>query len=91
MGKALGIVALIFGIIGMIISLVQMVNELSWWPPPFSVLAFFPYFPNIVAIICGSIGIIKDDSPGLAIAGLILGSIGLIIAVAATIIGLARW
>ena len=88
MGKALGIVALIFGIIGMIISLVIMAPMLGWG---FSALAFFPYFPNIVAIICGSIGIKKDDSPGLAIAGLILGSIGLIIAVMGTFIGLARW
>ncbi len=88
MGKALGIVALIFGIIGMIISLVIMAPMVGWG---FSSLAFFPYFPNIVAIICGSIGIKKDDSPGLAIAGLILGSIGLIIAVMATSIGFMRW
>ena len=88
MGKALGIVSLIFGIIGMIISLVIMVPMWGWG---FSALAFFPYFPNIVPIICGSIGIKKDDSPGLAIAELILGSIGLIIAVVATYIGVARW
>lgn len=88
MGKALGIVALIFGIIGMIISLVIMVPMWGWG---FSSLAFFPYFPNIVAIICGIIGIKKDDSPGLGIAGLVLGSIGLIIAVMATFIGFMRW
>lgn len=94
MGKALGIVSLIFGIIGMIISffiMVAMMVVSSRIVGGFLFLAFVLYFPNIVAIICGRIGIKKDDSPGLAIAGLILGSIGFIITLIATFIGLTRW
>jgi len=87
MGKALGIVSLIFGIIGTIVSMLIILPMMGWG---FSALAFFPYIPNIVAIICGSIGIKKDDSPGLAIAGLVLGCVGVVIAVVATFIGIIR-
>ena len=85
MGKALGIVALIFGIIGIIIPLV-IIRPMDIWG--FPALLFLPYPPNIVAIICGAIGISKDDSPGLAKAGLILGCIGLGIAGLVTLIGI---
>lgn len=73
MGKALGIVALIFGIIGIIASLI------SFFPTPFVILWFGPLSTSVVGIICGGIGIKKDDSPGLAITGLVLGSVGFII------------
>ncbi|MFX1493848.1 MAG: hypothetical protein ACFFBZ_06165 [Promethearchaeota archaeon] len=73
MGKALGIVALIFGVIGIVSSLI------SFLPIPFVILWYVPLATSIVGIICGGIGIKKDDSPGLAITGLVLGSVGLII------------
>ncbi len=73
MGKALGIVALIFGIIGIATSLISL------FPTPFVILWYVPLATSVVGIICGGIGIKKDDSPSLAIAGLVLGSVGLII------------
>ena len=73
MGKALGIVALVFGIIGIATSLISFI------PTPFIILWYVPLATSVVGIICGSIGIKKDDSPGLAITGLVLGSVGLII------------
>lgn len=73
MGKALGIVALIFGVIGIVSSLI------SFLPTPFVILWYVPLATSIVGIICGGIGIKKDDSPGLAITGLVLGTVGLII------------
>jgi hypothetical protein len=66
MSNTNGIVALIFGIIGLCC---------GW------ALAFF-YFSGFVisaiAIIFGAIGIKKDDSSGMAIAGLVLGIISLV-------------
>lgn len=73
MGKALGIVALVFGIIGIATSLISFI------PTPFVILWYVPLTTSIVGIICGGIGIKKDDSPGLAITGLVLGSVGFII------------
>ena len=73
MGKTLSIVALVFGIIGIATSLI------SFLPTPFIILWYAPLTTSIVGIICGGIGIKKDDSPGLAITGLVLGSVGLII------------
>ena len=73
MGKALGIVALIYGIIGIVTSLI------SFFPTPFVILWFVPITTSVVGIINGGIGINKDDSPGMAITGLVLGSVGLII------------
>ncbi|MHA1190740.1 MAG: hypothetical protein ACTSP9_00420 [Promethearchaeota archaeon] len=62
MANTFGIIALIFGIIGLccgwIISYIGIV------------------FP-IVAIVCGAIGIKKDDSSGMSIAGLVLGIISI--------------
>ena len=55
--NALGIVALVFSLLGLII---------------------LPIVGSIVAIITGSVGRSKDYSPGLAIAGLVIGIIGLI-------------
>ena len=73
MGKALGIVALVFGIIGITTSLI------SFMPTPFVILWYVPLTTSVVGIICGGIGIKMDDSPGLGILGLILGSAGFII------------
>lgn len=88
MAKYLGTISLIFGIIGIIVSLLTFVPMLYWG---FSALAFPPYFPNTIAIICGGIGIKKDDSPGLAIAGLIIGGVGLLFALIATGLGFLFW
>ena len=73
MGKTLGIIALIFGIVGVLIIFI------SFFPTPFVIFWYVQVTAPIVGIICGGIGIKKDDSPGLAIAGLVLGSIGLIL------------
>jgi len=68
MGKVFGLIGLIFGIIGLV----------GVW-----FLTFLFYFSalliSILAIVFGGIGIAKDDSKGLGIAGLILGIITLII------------
>ena len=68
MGKALGIISLIFGILGLVVGwLLGM---------------FIPYGAYIlpgIAIVTGIIGIIVQDSKGMAIAGLILGIIGLVL------------
>ncbi|MFX1380386.1 MAG: hypothetical protein ACFFA4_14975 [Promethearchaeota archaeon] len=68
MGKIFGLLGLIFGLIGII----------GVW-----FITFFFYFGalliGILAIVFGGIGIAKDDSKGLGIAGLILGIITLII------------
>jgi len=73
MGKTLGIVALVFGIIGLATSLISFI------PTPFVILWYVPLTTSGVGIICGGIGIKRDDSTGLAITGLVLGSVGLII------------
>jgi len=68
MGKIFGLLGLIFGLIGII----------GVW-----FITFFFYFGalliGILAIVFGGIGIAKDDSKGLGIAGLIVGIITLII------------
>jgi hypothetical protein len=81
MGRAFGIVSLIFGIIS--IPLSAAMAAMSIWA--FIVPSIVPFvsligwiFPGI-AIIFGLIGIIADDSKGMAIAGFILGIISLII------------
>ena len=60
MSNTNGIIALIFGIIGLCCGWLIPLPYVGW---------IFP----IVAVIFGIIGIIKDDSKGMAIAGLILG------------------
>ena len=64
MSNTNGIIALIFGIVGCCFGGFL----------PFGLGFLFPF----VAIIFGAIGIKKDDSNGMAIAGLILGIISLI-------------
>ncbi|MHA1671868.1 MAG: hypothetical protein ACTSV5_15040 [Promethearchaeota archaeon] len=71
MSNTNGIIALIFGLVGLCC---------AWLIP----IPFVPWLFPIVAIIFGIIGISKDDSSGMAIAGLILGIISIIcVAVAA--------
>lgn len=71
MSNTNGIIALIFGIIGLCC---------AWLIP----IPFVPWLFPIVAIIFGAIGIKKDDSNGMAIAGLVLGIISIIcVAIAA--------
>jgi hypothetical protein len=65
MSNTNGIIALIFGIIGLCC---------AWIIP----IPFVPFIFPIVAVIFGAIGIKKDDSSGMAIAGLVLGIISLV-------------
>jgi hypothetical protein len=65
MSNTNGIIALIFGIIGLCC---------AWIIP----IPFVPFLFPIVAIVFGAIGIKKDDSHGMAIAGLVLGIISLV-------------
>jgi uncharacterized membrane protein len=66
MSNTYGIVALIFGIIGLCCG----------WALAF--LYFIGFIISAIAIIFGAIGIKKDDSNGMAITGLILGIISLV-------------
>ena len=68
MGKIFGIIALICGLLGI----------LGGWllAIPIGYYGIF-IFPGI-AIVTGIIGIIVDDSKGMAIAGLILGLFGIV-------------
>jgi len=65
MSNTNGIISLIFGIIGLCC---------GWLIP----IPYIGYLFPAVAIIFGIIGIMKDDSHGMAIAGLVLGIISLI-------------
>lgn len=73
MGKTFGIIALLAGLAGLILL------ALLWIGIFFAPLLLFPYIGLIIivagalAIIFGIIGIVKDDSKGLGITGLILG------------------
>lgn len=66
MGKVFGILALICGILG----------YFGWILLGALPFGFF-YLP-IAAIVFGIIGLIVDDSKGMSIAGLILGSLGIV-------------
>ncbi|GAH16569.1 unnamed protein product [marine sediment metagenome] len=88
MGKALGNVSLLFGIIGVgfsiyltiIIPMRRLIINIT--PNVLTTsLLHISYILNSVAIVCGIIGVIKDDNKGLPIAGLILGCNGFAIAV----------
>jgi len=69
MSNTNGIISLIFGIFSLCC---------GWLVGAFLPIPFIGYIFPAVAIIFGIIGIIKDDSHGMAIAGLILGIISLI-------------
>jgi hypothetical protein len=65
MSNTNGIISLIFGLIGLCC---------AWIIP----IPFVPWLFPIVAVIFGIIGIMKDDSNGMAIAGLVLGIISFV-------------
>ena len=73
MGKALGIISLIFGLLGL---LVGWVLELFL---PFLPFGEF-YFP-VVAIVCGIVGICVQEKKGMAIAGLVLGCVAFVLVI----------
>ena len=81
MGRAFGVVALIFGVISIpfggamaaIGSLTFLASDTA------SIVSILGWLIPGIAIVFGIIGIIADDSKGLAIAGFLLGIIGLIV------------
>ncbi len=87
MGRAFGIVAMIFGsisipicvAIGAISSIINFYSLLLGMPDILALFFIIGCLIPAIAIIFGIIGIIKDDTKGLAIAGLILGAIALIL------------
>ena len=74
MANTFGIIALIFGIIGLCC---------GWF------ISYIGLVFPIVAIVCGAIGIKKDDSSGMSIAGLVLGIISVICIIVMTLFILA--
>ena len=74
MSNTFGIISLIFGIIGLCC---------GWF------LSLFGLVFPIVAIVCGAIGMKKDDSSGMSIAGLVLGIISVICTIVMTMFVLA--
>ncbi len=75
MGKVLGIISLVCGLISFGIS------PLSYFAVPLFMRFFLLFTTPLLAgtgIVCGGIGIAKDDSKGLAIAGLVISSIAMI-------------
>ncbi|MFX0018100.1 MAG: zinc ribbon domain-containing protein [Promethearchaeota archaeon] len=71
--KTNGILALSFGIMAMSLSILIMILRLfgySYIIIPFNVIV---NLPGIIAVVFGIIGIVKDDSKGMAITGLIFG------------------
>lgn len=82
MGKTLGKLALVFGIIGLlfwialVFAIMGLVVPILMLSLVLSIILSIP--SSILAIIFGAIGIKKDDSSSLAITGLVLGSIAII-------------
>ena len=72
LGKIFGIISLIFGLISILLT--------------FLFYGMWGIAIPIIAIVFGGIGIAKDDSKGLGIAGLILGIISLVIWIIAPIL-----
>lgn len=72
-GNTLGLLALIFGILGLL---------LFWLP----VVGFLGFLLGVAAFILGILGIKRDANPGMAIAGLVLGSVMLVILLLAVVI-----
>ena len=87
MGRAFGIVAMIFGSISIplcvaiaaLSSISSFYSLLLGMPDILALFSMLAWLIPAIAIIFGIIGIIKDDTKGLAIAGLILGVIALIL------------
>jgi len=83
MGRAFGIVALIFGIICIPLNIVAAVTGGTFgffgMPQIGALIIVLGWGCIVVAIVFGILGIILDDSKGMGVAGLILGIIGLIL------------
>jgi hypothetical protein len=84
MGRAFGIVAMIFGSIsiplcGAIAAMSSFYSLLLGMPDILALFSIIGWLIPAIAVIFGITGIIKDDTKGLAIAGLILGAIALIL------------
>ena len=83
MGKAFGITSLVLGIIGIIIGIITFLS--IFFPLPYMrSLSIGTFGIGGLAITFGAIGIAKDDSKGLGIAGLVLG-------ISAVFIGISFW
>lgn len=74
----LGIIALFLGFIGLIISASNLIIIISGFFPKYPIISVIGGILSAIAILFGIIGIIIDDPKELAIAGLILGILGLI-------------
>ncbi len=75
MGKVYGILSLVFGIISFALS------PLSYFGVAVAFRIIGTFLTGGLAaagIVCGILGIIKDDSAGLSIAGLIVSSVAMI-------------
>jgi hypothetical protein len=75
--KTYGTFALTFGIIGFGLSVLSIILSSSlFFATPISLVinGFFIVILGILAIIFGFVGVFKDDSRGIAVAGLILGA-----------------
>jgi len=70
MGKALGIISLIFGLIGLTV---------GWTIGMLLPLGSF-YLP-VTALVCGIVGVCVQEKKGMAIAGLVLGAVGIVLAI----------
>ena len=70
MGKTFGALSLVFALIALLAGWAIM-----FWVPFGDIIM---YVLCILAIVLGIVGIVKDDSKGMGIAGLILGIIALI-------------
>jgi hypothetical protein len=87
MGRNFGIVAMIFGSISIPLcgafaalgSLSSFYSTILGGPDVFIGFSIIGWAIPAIAIIFGILGIIKDDPKGLSIAGLILGSIAIIV------------
>lgn len=87
MGRAFGIVAMIFGSISIplcvaiaaLSSISSFYSLLLGIPDILALFSIIGWLIPAIAIIFGISGIIKDDTKGLATAGLILGAIALIL------------
>ena len=87
MGRNYGIVAMIFGSISIPLcggfaalgSISSFYSTFLGSPDIFIGFSIIGWVIPAIAIIFGIIGIIKDDPKGLSIAGLILGSIALVL------------
>jgi len=73
MGKALGIISLIFGLLGLLV---------GWFLEVFlPFLPFARFYLPVVAIVTGIVGVSVQEKKGMAIAGLVLGSVAFVLAI----------